>query len=196
MDWFAESIDEILKCGICGQVLRDPRTTKCGHVYCSQCLYSWVAVHGKCPQECAVVMIEEVGQLKRMLQIEKLISGLLTHCKFGCPTKIELSRKQQHEKTCTHSKLSSGFLLPLRLGGSQETVAQVQSTAGGVIYHKRTNSSEGFFAASKPRIRALAKRSPSSAAILCRVPHDRAVAMVSLASFQSHILCTGHDNWC
>ena len=116
LDWFVEPIDSNLKCGICSGVLRDPRSTSCGHVYCGQCLYSWVASHGLCPQHCMSV---DVVSLKRCNNIQTLISGLLVHCKnksAGCKVQVPLAEKYRHGKSCPYRnskfKLSGSFSLP------------------------------------------------------------------------------------
>ena len=97
-----EPIDDYLKCGICGNVLQSPRATSCGHVFCQQCLHSWIDYYGICPNRCGEVELE---QLTRPVHIEKRISGLLTRCKnyrSGCAVQIPLSEKCKHEQSCSN----------------------------------------------------------------------------------------------
>lgn len=100
--WFVEPIDDYLKCGICGQVLKDPRATQCGHVFCSRCLSSWIDNYGICPNRCGEV---EVETTRRALHIEKRISGLFVVCKnqrLGCAVQVQLIDKESHEKSCPY----------------------------------------------------------------------------------------------
>lgn len=100
-DWFAEPVDDYLKCGICSKVLRSPRVTTCGHVYCKQCILPWIEQYGVCPNRCGEL---DSRQLSKAVHFEKrIISGLLTKCKysdFGCRAQIPLADKHRHEKSC------------------------------------------------------------------------------------------------
>ena len=99
-----ESIDAYLTCGICGMVMRSPRATKCGHVFCRQCLHTWIESYGVCPERCGEI---EVESLRRAQLIDKQISCLLTSCKYykaGCKALIQLSEKESHEKKCRYVK--------------------------------------------------------------------------------------------
>ncbi len=184
-DWFVESIDEKLKCGICCNVLRNPISTKCGHIYCARCLMSWTDYYGVCPEHCREV---EVGSLKRQVQIEKVISGLLTHCKnksAGCMLQIVLSQKQKHERNCQYR--SVGRKLLSKFSFSQHDIIVPAKEKKYNIYHKRSRSSGS--SQSTAQIGAFAKRSPSSAAYFCKTGEPLAlsnpplmpVAMVSFA---------------
>ena len=99
-----ESIDAYLTCGICGMVMKSPRATKCGHVFCRQCLHAWIETYGVCPERCGEI---EVESLRRAQLIDKKISCLLTSCKFykaGCREILQLSEKESHEKKCCYAK--------------------------------------------------------------------------------------------
>ncbi len=102
LEWFAEQVDEYLKCGICNKVMINPRATSCGHVYCKDCLQSWIEYYGVCPERCGEV---ELQQLTSPLHIQKRISGLLVRCKYvrcGCNVKVALIDKASHEVLCLH----------------------------------------------------------------------------------------------
>lgn len=99
-----EPIDAYLVCGICGNVLRDPKATECGHVFCHKCIHSWIDEYGVCPARCGEV---EVEHLHRASHIQKKISCLLTGCKFtktGCKAILKLVDKELHEQTCHYGK--------------------------------------------------------------------------------------------
>ena len=180
LEWFAEPVEDHLKCGICSKVLRDPTVTKCGHIYCEQCLYHWVDYYGVCPERCREV---ELDSLKRSLHVQKLISGLLTGCKnkiAGCPVQVPLAEKHQHERTCPYqsgagfkNKKSKRNFLHKRQVSAPAAIEENDY----VVHHKKTKKSIFF---SNTRLSAIA-RSPSSAAILCRTEDARPmpIAMVS-----------------
>lgn len=157
LEWFAGPVDDSFKCGICCQVLRDPTATKCGHVYCARCISSWVSYYGVCPERCREM---EVDSLKRTLHLDKLISGLAVCCKNkSCRMQPNLAEKHMHEQSCPHRSTLKKLLkfssqLDLRAEDSKFRV-----------HHKRSRSSGG--SASTTRINAIARRSPSAAA-LCR----------------------------
>ena len=99
-----ESLDAYLICGICGQVLRDPRATECGHVFCRRCLSLWIDEYGICPARCGEVELES---LRRAAHISKKISCLLTRCRYtkvGCKAILQLSDKETHEGKCHYAK--------------------------------------------------------------------------------------------
>ena len=108
LDWFCELLDESLKCGICCKVLREPRVTPCGHIYCSPCLTPWLDSYGVCPKRCEEV---EVDSLRTRIQLDAYISGLYTHCKnkrAGCTEQVPLIEKHLHENICPHRSILVG----------------------------------------------------------------------------------------
>lgn len=44
-----EELTELFFCGICQGVARDLVETKCGHIYCEQCLLAWTRTRNECP---------------------------------------------------------------------------------------------------------------------------------------------------
>ena len=104
-EWFVEPVDEYLKCGICSKVLRSPRATACGHVFCKHCIISWIDYYGICPNRCDEL---DVHQLSKALHIEKRVAGLIVRCKYrrsGCGVHIPLAEKHHHEKGCPYRGL-------------------------------------------------------------------------------------------
>ncbi len=181
LEWFAQPVDEIFKCGICCHVMKDPTATKCGHIYCARCISSWVSYYHSCPERCREV---EVGSLRPSQHLAKLISGLVVQCQnktAGCRARPILAEKHQHEHACSFRPARN-----LKLFSSVGLSLSQQDLFGGSSKgdHKRTNSS-GILQTGSSRIRSLAKRSPSSAAAFCRYssPKHRAmpVAMVSVS---------------
>lgn len=106
LEWFVESIDAYLTCGICCNVLRDPLATECGHVYCTICIQSWIEIYGVCPERCGEVDVES---LRRVDYLDKKISCLHTLCKYykaGCKVSIQFFEKESHERQCRYAKKS------------------------------------------------------------------------------------------
>lgn len=179
LEWFAQSVDEKFKCGICSRVMRDPTATRCGHIYCSRCIAAWVNYYGVCPEKCREVQLQS---LRPSQLVAKLISGLQVNCKnktAGCRARPILAEKEQHEHACPYRPSLNKLFSSIKLSLSQQDLVGEPSKGN----HKRTNSS-GVLPSSTSRIRSVAKRSPSSAAAFCRKPSLQAmpVAMVSKES--------------
>ena len=187
LEWFAGVVQERFKCGICHQVLREAVATSCGHIYCSGCLSWWIRHYGVCPLRCREL---ETDSLKRVVQMDRLISGLAVHCKnraAGCGVVVCLAEKHLHETTnCAHAGAHTSGLRRLlsKLSLSQQDLSEGSKYK---VRHKRTKSSGS-------PINALARRSPSSAAALCRpstavpslsVSRAMPVAMVSRGAVSS-----------
>ena len=100
LDWFVEPVDERCICEICGKVLRFPRSTPCGHVFCLHCLEFWIEYYGVCPKRCGEIELETTTSAG---SLEKHIQSLQTRCKYhrhGCKSCISLEEKEKHEKRC------------------------------------------------------------------------------------------------
>lgn len=188
LQWFVDyrSVDEYLKCGICGNVLRDPRATNCGHVFCLSCLLGWIDSYGICPQRCGEV---EADQMKRALHIEKRISGLLTLCKYqqyGCMVQVPLVDKTLHESTCSYRSRRLTKALSHQLQGSDESKKEQPHYK---VHHKRTRSSGSAAAHNilQTKSGATTKRSPSLCTTrTCQNQHqqERHRTPIGMVSFQ------------
>ena len=141
-----EPIDDYLNCGICGQVLKDPRATQCGHVFCNHCLTTWIHNYGICPNRCGEV---EVENTRRALHIEKRISGLFIVCSnlhLGCAVQVQLIDKERHEKSCPYrqqcsSESSSKFhKRALTSTLSQQDISSRSDKKQYRVHHKRARS--------------------------------------------------------
>jgi hypothetical protein len=186
MEWFVEPVRENLKCGICKEVIREPRETPCGHIYCAQCISSWAGYYGICPERC-----REVSQLSLRSPINdvgKFISGLAVNCKFwpaGCRAQIKLAEKYQHEQICAYRPKSPTGLRKFRAKFSlsqQDLTGVNRSSSESNFKIHRQHSALGY------RVHSLPRRSPSVSAIaVCR---QGAVSMpVAMVSNQHLATC-------
>lgn len=206
LQWFVDcqSVDDYLKCGICGNVLKDPRATQCGHVFCLSCLLGWIDAYGICPQRCGEV---EADQMKRALHIEKRISGLLTLCKYqqyGCNVQVPLADKVVHESTCPYNRparqltKSVSIQLPPDRSFVESKNAKEQGTKFLKSNHKRTRSSasaSNHHTVVQTKSGATTKRSPTFCTTrTCQLQHQQRIpiGMVSLLVFRFR---ANHSDW-
>lgn len=106
IDIFVGPIDERLVCKLCNQVLRSPKTTPCGHVYCRGCIERWVSEYAGCPERCCELALKNLAWAGH---IDTLISGLKTRCKnsgSGCEVQVPLTVKSEHESACPYNDTS------------------------------------------------------------------------------------------
>ena len=203
LQWFVDrhSVDDYLKCGICGNVLREPRATSCGHVFCLSCLLGWIDAYGICPQRCGEV---EADQMKRALHIEKRISGLLTLCKYqhyGCTVQVPLADKALHESTCPYRqrpKLTKALSNQFQLGRSTvESKKNKEQTSQPPykVHHKRTRSSgsglgqNALTATTQTKSGATTERSPSLCTNrTCQIQHLQQQQRIPTGMVRLHCL--------
>ncbi|XP_033102559.1 E3 ubiquitin-protein ligase TRIM71-like [Anneissia japonica] len=95
-----------LECAICLNRFHQPKTLKCMHTYCQQCIQKWVETHGKieCPT-CGQQHDLTKGDLKQQLASNTMISQLLEYVmktEEQKPTKCSFCDNQPayHCSTC------------------------------------------------------------------------------------------------
>ncbi|CAF0911073.1 unnamed protein product [Adineta ricciae] len=105
-----------LKCPICQRIFSDPVITQCSHTFCRRCISNTV----QCPFDQQIVQSFVSNQI-----IAEQIDALLVWCKYafkkfpmssndtknerdeyGCPVKIALKRKKEHEDECPYRFVS------------------------------------------------------------------------------------------
>ena len=169
LEWFAETVPERYRCGICSLVLRYPTATPCGHLYCSRCISSWVSCYGVCPERCREL---EADSLKQAIDIGHFVSGLKVRCinrPAGCKVLVSLSEKSHHEQSCANAHPSGFRRLLTKFSRSQLDLSGEDRKFKVVkIRHKRTKSSGGSSRINAASTAKACRRSPSSAAALCR----------------------------
>jgi hypothetical protein len=89
-------IDAKYNCAICQDVLDDPRTTPCGHSFCSACLATALRMAiGRCPV-CRAAVPADGGPKDRALAAE--LARTTTRCRTpGCAEVVALARLRAHE---------------------------------------------------------------------------------------------------
>jgi len=207
-EWFSQPLDQYLFCTICSRVLRQPKVTPCGHVFCAVCINFWVERYGVCPKRCQEV---EIDSLRLKVQLEKFISGLYTHCKnkrAGCNEQVRLVDKHLHEKHCPYRKLTGKAIARSVSNSSAKRDAFVVSVP--VIArgnkHKRTQSSvSAYSAAASPADTvsavAAARKSPSSVSLSkfknrSRVGEEAAAATCSMVGVAHYLVGGGKNCHC
>ena len=201
-EWFSQPLDQYLFCSICSRILRHPKVTPCGHVFCSVCITYWVERYGVCPKRCEEV---EIDSLRLKVQLEKFISGLYTHCKnkrAGCTEQVRLVDKHLHEKQCQYRKRSGKAIARSVSNSSAKRDLSVVSVP--VLprrsKHKRTQSSvSAYSAAPADSVSAVAARKSPSSVSLSRFKNRSCIgeaaatsSMVSVAhylSWSARIVC-------
>lgn len=111
---FCSSVSEKLLCRLCIKVFKDPVITSCGHTFCQQCVLRNPEV--TCPTDGSkLVMVvfnlavrEQVGELYvyckyACMPSSKGIPGEFEVNKNGCPAKIKMSEKIEHEEQCQYA---------------------------------------------------------------------------------------------
>lgn len=115
---FAEEVDEEFKCSICLNVLESPVHGPCGHVFCSQCINTWldqnsrnhntigtqrrrIVVSGSCPVDRKTLCKDEL--VEAAIPFRNIISRLKIKCDFeqyGCNKIVALGSIKDHVRSC------------------------------------------------------------------------------------------------
>jgi E3 ubiquitin-protein ligase NRDP1 len=114
---FADIVDEELKCSICLNVLESPVNGPCGHVFCRQCIYTWlesgvtarssrgssrsIYVSGTCPVDRKSLFREEL--IEAAIPLRAILSKLKIRCDFheyGCQSIVTVGSLKDHVKVC------------------------------------------------------------------------------------------------
>ncbi|XP_022778281.1 RING finger protein 151-like [Stylophora pistillata] len=101
---FIVPVDRNLLCGICKEVLKNPRTLHCGHTYCEDCLDGWFKsakdVKLTCPMCRRYVILSITAPV---LALREFIEGLSVECKNavnGCKMVLKLRDLEKHLENC------------------------------------------------------------------------------------------------
>jgi len=78
---FTDTIDDEFKCGICHSVLKNAvQSSKCEHVFCSECINEWLNHRNFCPHNCQSLTKTDLTPAPRI--IRNLLNKLQIKCEF------------------------------------------------------------------------------------------------------------------
>ncbi|CAD8043807.1 unnamed protein product [Paramecium primaurelia] len=97
-----ESIDENFLCGICCQLVVNPKECEnCQHLYCLECIQDWLKKNKICPYRCTE------GEIK-LKEPHRFVKNSISHLNLKCQNAdcdqiIELGLMDSHYKECKHT---------------------------------------------------------------------------------------------
>eukprot|EP01028_Stygiella_incarcerata_P010417 TRINITY_DN538_c0_g1_i1.p1 TRINITY_DN538_c0_g1~~TRINITY_DN538_c0_g1_i1.p1 ORF type:complete len:408 (-),score=118.41 TRINITY_DN538_c0_g1_i1:119-1342(-) len=102
LEIFVSDVDDELVCSICGCVFESPVVTPCHHIFCRECLVSWLNTGSESCPECRKKV--HCAHLKPAHPvIQGLVESLRVKCPFhenGCQETPLLKDVKQHELEC------------------------------------------------------------------------------------------------
>ena len=98
---FQSDVDKGLLCPFCGQVLEDPVTGKCGHVFCRGCLQgAFTENYHECPT-CQKDILSTSETMEVSDELMEKLGKLSLQCKSGCETVVGYNQLTEHlQKEC------------------------------------------------------------------------------------------------
>lgn len=108
---FVDPIPDSLLCDLCNNVYRCPVITSCDHVYCEECLRSWMTNNVHCPKGCREITFEQ--NVTHLLPLQILVGQLNTRCvnyAEGCDVVTQLSDMLAHLEVCDYVKKDAKIL--------------------------------------------------------------------------------------
>lgn len=92
-----------LICCICYCVLNEPRESRCRHVFCKDCIETWLRNHQTCPT-CRNRI--RTRHLKPVLPlVQNMLNSLSMICEFrekGCQATVTMEQYENHVKNCDY----------------------------------------------------------------------------------------------
>ncbi|XP_017602510.1 PREDICTED: breast cancer type 1 susceptibility protein homolog [Corvus brachyrhynchos] len=94
-----------LECPICLDVVQEPVSTKCDHIFCRFCMFKLISKKKKGVAECPLCKTEVTKRsLKENSRFKQLIEGLLeTICAFELDTGVKFLKSHRFPKTSTEA---------------------------------------------------------------------------------------------
>ena len=106
---FVGLVDSVYKCSACAGVLKNPVSTPCGHVFCSDCVLAMVIEERKCPVVGCGRSLDDVfvglhpTDLPEAQRLRETISDMRVRCRFrsrGCDAIIRVAELAGHVIDC------------------------------------------------------------------------------------------------
>ena len=114
-----KQLENILICPICYEVMANPTSTPCLHVFCSICVRKYLQFKQECPRCYAELHEQSLRQDKTAENLVGLLPGLLERLSGDCGD--ERTLVQQKENVSPNKALSSRSMLEPAPGGSQDS---------------------------------------------------------------------------
>jgi hypothetical protein len=102
-EMFVDTIPEVLKCGTCLGVLKDPLQCKNGHSHCHTCALNFLRVSKQCP--ICKVTVSKTRLMCKNLVVRNLIDGLKVFCD-QCDWIGPLSQFENHKTDHTNQMVA------------------------------------------------------------------------------------------
>lgn len=78
---FVDKIDENFHCIICTTVLENPVQSPCEHIFCNDCIITWLTVKNTCPADQCLLRVEDLKSVPRYFR--NLLDKMKIRCDFG-----------------------------------------------------------------------------------------------------------------
>eukprot|EP00467_Chlorarachnion_reptans_P004979 CAMPEP_0114525196 /NCGR_PEP_ID=MMETSP0109-20121206/22282_1 /TAXON_ID=29199 /ORGANISM="Chlorarachnion reptans, Strain CCCM449" /LENGTH=495 /DNA_ID=CAMNT_0001706735 /DNA_START=77 /DNA_END=1561 /DNA_ORIENTATION=- len=110
---FVNPVDENFVCSICSNVLLKPHSCKKGHVFCYQCISSWIAHKPTCPVDREPL---DITGLTPVLVLDNFISKMQVRCEnativpdleLEIISEVKATRPKKRQKTVPDSELET-----------------------------------------------------------------------------------------
>lgn len=78
---FVAEIEEDFICSICNMVLEDPLCSICEHMFCRECIHSWLLQEECCPEDQKKLKVDQLKPPARI--VRNLLNKMIIKCDFG-----------------------------------------------------------------------------------------------------------------
>jgi hypothetical protein len=100
---FVGDVSDELLCSICSDVLEDPLTTECQHLFCCDCINGWLCENCTCPIDRKQIPKSTLKLAPKT--IKNLLNELKIHCDYrsdGCVKVVSLEFLAKHVLNCNY----------------------------------------------------------------------------------------------
>ena len=98
---FTATVDEEFRCPICRDIVDEPITCQCEHVFCKECIEEWIAREPSCPVDRSALKVHHLVGVSRIYKT--FYSKLSLKCEFessGCETVCGVNAVKEHQNKC------------------------------------------------------------------------------------------------
>lgn len=78
---FVKQVDDELICPICDKVVKNPRQTPCEHIFCSNCIETWLKCMDHCPVDSVSLKYKDLKPTPRYFR--NMVDKMETRCDHG-----------------------------------------------------------------------------------------------------------------